>query len=51
MFKNGKAIVKPVKDRKNLNKKRIKYGLNTIEERTKEINKEYAKMLSLMKKV
>lgn len=51
IFKNGKAVVKPVQDRKNLNKKRTKYGLNTIEERTKEINKEYSKMLALMKKV
>ncbi len=50
IFKNGRAVVKPVQDRKNLNKRRIKYGLNTIEERTKEINKEYSKMLSLMKK-
>lgn len=51
MFENGRAVVKPVQDRKNLNKIRIKHGLNTIEERTKEINKEYAKMLAIMKKV
>ncbi|MCR4284144.1 MAG: hypothetical protein NUV64_02395 [Parcubacteria group bacterium] len=50
IFKDGKAVVKPVQDRKNLDRRRAKYGLNTIEEGTKDVNKGYAKMLSLMKK-
>lgn len=42
IFKNNKLVPNPIMDRKNVNKRRIKYGLNIIEERIKKINKEYS---------
>lgn len=45
MIKNNKLVIRPVVDVKNLNKRRIECDLNTVEEQTKIINKNYAKKL------
>ena len=37
--KNNKLVFSPISDKKNVNKRREKYGLNSLEEYFKEINK------------
>lgn len=44
VFKNGKLVPGKIFDKKNVNKRRSEYGLNTLEERTAEINKEFVKL-------
>ncbi len=50
MLENNKLVLKPVLDIKNLNKRRIKCGLNTVEEQTNKIRKRHSAMTSLKKK-
>ena len=45
LIKNGKPIIKPVMDLKNLEKLRKQYGMETIVQQTKRIKREYAKLL------
>lgn len=46
IFKNRKLVHKPIQDAKNVDKRRLKYGLNTLKERTDEINKEYKSFMN-----
>lgn len=41
--KKGKLEPRPIKDRKNVNKRRKKYSLPTLEQNTREINQAYGK--------
>lgn len=41
IFKNSKLVPKPIQDIKNVDKRRLKYGLNTLKERIQEMNKKY----------
>lgn len=45
MFKKNKCILKPVTDKKNLDKRRITNGLTTIKEQDKKMRKNYSAIL------
>ncbi|TES98144.1 hypothetical protein E3J85_00055 [Patescibacteria group bacterium] len=45
MFKEDRLVLKPVVDRKKLNQRRKKVGLDVVEEQDKRINKEHSGML------
>jgi len=50
LIENGKLILKPVLNKKKLEKWRKEYELNTIAQQTKRNYKEYAPLLKAMKK-
>jgi hypothetical protein len=49
MLKKNKFILKPVTDKKNLNKRRMLFGLTTIKEQDKKMKKDYSPILKLKK--